>query len=77
MLKQLLLHEWIFGVYLLVMAVSLSVAEGLQNLDTGVFWGLLTANITVIIASLYHRSSILCRWLKDCRISTPAFSGDC
>jgi membrane-associated phospholipid phosphatase len=61
MIKQILLHEWIFGVYLLVMAASLSVAEGFPNIDTGVFWGLLIANIAVILASLYHKSSTLWR----------------
>ena len=61
MLKQLLLHEWIFGFYLLVMAVSLSWFEGFNNPDTCVFWGLLLANTAIIGASLYYRSSTLWR----------------
>ncbi len=61
MFSRLLLHEWIFGVYLLVMAISLLVMEGFSKLDTRVFWVLLAANATVITASICHESSTLWR----------------
>ena len=61
MLRQLLIHEWIFGIYLFVMAAALSVVEGLASLDTCVFWGLLIVNVFVILASLYRKSSTFWR----------------
>ena len=61
MFRKLLPHEWIFGVYLLVMALSLMAVKGFSDLDTCVFWGLLIVNATVILASLYHKSSTLWR----------------
>jgi membrane-associated phospholipid phosphatase len=61
MFKHLLLHEWIFGAYLLVMAVSLLTIRGLANPDTWVFLSLLAVNAAVIAVGANNESIALWR----------------
>jgi len=50
MAERLMIHEWVFGLYLLVMAAGLLVAEGFADADTLVYLGLIAGNIAVIAA---------------------------
>ena len=52
MVKGLLLHEWIFGVYLLTISASLVSTQGFMSIDTGVFMGLLLTNAAIVITQI-------------------------
>ena len=60
MRDRILLHEWIFGAYLLTMGSALLFGVGPANTDSLVFAALLTLNVTVLAAA-WQRNT-LWRW---------------
>jgi membrane-associated phospholipid phosphatase len=50
MAERIMVHEWVFGLYLLVMTVGLVAVEGFADPDTLVFAGLVAVNVGVIAA---------------------------